>query len=110
MFCRIHIFVLCAAIVFSLSAPVHADERPFGKGSRTRGLTGGWGHSWRPLFGKTRSQITFVAFAPRMGWFVTDRLELYGEGTLFLRIPVERERPFRSNVNTDSGHGEHGFR
>ena len=84
MFCRIHVFVLCAAIALSLAAPVRADERPFSKGSRTRGLTGGWGHSWRPLFGKTRSQITFVAFAPRMGWFVTDRLELYGEGTLFL--------------------------
>ena len=85
MFCRIHAFVLCAAIALSLAAPVRADERPFSNGSRTRGLTGG-GHSWRQLFGKTRSQITFVAFAPRMGWFVTDRLELYGEGTLFLGL------------------------
>ena len=68
----LHAFVLCAAIALSLAAPVRADERPFSNGSRTRGLTGGWGHSWRPLFGKTRSQITFVAFAPRMGWFVTD--------------------------------------
>ena len=78
------IFLLGAAIVLSLSAPVCADDRPAGQGSRTRGLTGGWGHSWRPIFGQTRSQITFVAFDPRMGWFVTDRLELYGEGTLFL--------------------------
>ena len=78
------ILVLGATIVLSFSAPVRADDRPLSKGSRTRGLTGGWGHSWRPIFGKTRSQITFVAFDPRMGWFVTDRLELYGEGTLFL--------------------------
>ena len=78
------ILVLGAAMILSLSAPVRADERPFSKGSRTRGLMGGWGHSWRPIFGQTRSQITFVAFDPRMGWFVTDRLELYGEGTLFL--------------------------
>ena len=75
---------LGAAMALCLTAPVHADERPLSKGSRTRGLTGGWGHSWRPIFGQTRTQITFVAFDPRMGWFVTDRLELYGEGTLFL--------------------------
>lgn len=84
MSCRRRILVLGAAIALSLSTPVRADERPLSKGSRTRGLTGGWGHSWRPIFGQTRSQITFVAFDPRMGWFVTDRLELYGEGTLFV--------------------------
>ena len=76
--------ILGAALVLSLSAPARADERPAGEGSRTRGLVGGWGHSWRPIFGKTRSDITFVAFQPRMGWYVTDRLELYGEGTLFI--------------------------
>ncbi len=27
-----------------------------------------------------------------------------------LRIPVHREHSFRFNVNTDSGHREHGFR
>lgn len=77
-------FALVTAIAVSFSAPVRADERPFSKGTRTLGFTGGWGHSWRPIFGRTRSQITFVAFDPRMGWFVTDRLELYGEGTLFV--------------------------
>ena len=89
MVCRIHLFVLGAAIALALSVPVRADERPFSKGSRTRGLTGGWGHSWRPVFGKTRTQITFLAFNPRMGWFVTNRLELYGEGTLFVYTQPE---------------------
>jgi lipid A 3-O-deacylase len=75
--------VLSASIIFFLSASVHADETQLGEGNRTRGLVGGWGHSWRPIFGQTRSEITFIAFTPRMGWFVTDRLELYGEATLF---------------------------
>jgi hypothetical protein len=56
----------------------------FDRSSRTRGLAWGWGHSWRPLFGKTRSDLGFVAFHPQMGWFVTDRIELYGEATLFV--------------------------
>jgi lipid A 3-O-deacylase len=82
----VNLFTLLLAVVIiqSLSTPVAADDRPFSKGSRTRGLTGGWGHRWHPGFGKTRTRITFGAFAPRMGWFVTDRFELYGEGTLFL--------------------------
>ena len=78
------ILAISAAAVVSLCAPVDADDRPFSKGSRTQGLVGGWGHSWRPIFGQTRSVITFVAFHPRMGWFVIDRGELYGEATLFV--------------------------
>ena len=58
-------------------------------GSSTRGLVGGVGHSWRPIFGQTTSDITFVAFNPRMGWFVANRLELYGEGTLFVYTEPE---------------------
>lgn len=81
---RVFVAALGAGILLGLAAPVLAEDVPFEKGSRTRGLAGGWGHSWRPIFGKTRSDISFVAFHPRMGWFVTDRLELYGEGTLFL--------------------------
>ena len=30
--------------------------------------------------------------------------------TRLMRIPVHREHPFRFNVNTDSGDGEHRFR
>jgi hypothetical protein len=76
--------VLGASIILYLATPISAEERPPGEGSRTRGVVGGWGHSWRPIFGQTRSEITFVALHPRMGWFVTDRLELYGEGTVFV--------------------------
>lgn len=78
------ILALGTAAALCLSTAGYAQERPFSTGSRTRGLIGGWGHSWRPLFGKTRSRIMFAAFHPRMGWFVADRLELYGEATLFL--------------------------
>jgi hypothetical protein len=59
-------------------------DAQYSDGSRTRGLVGGWGHSWRPIFGQTRSEISFVGFTPRMGWFVAERLEIYGEGTLFV--------------------------
>ena len=61
------------------------DPARFDAASRTRGLGGAWGHSWR-LFGvgRTRTDSSFVAFHPQMGWFVTDRLELYGEGTLLV--------------------------
>ena len=75
---------LGASIGLYLAAPLCAQEPPLQKGYRTRGLVGGWGHSWRPIFGQTHSEITFGAFHPRMGWLVTDRLELYGEGTLFV--------------------------
>jgi lipid A 3-O-deacylase len=75
---------LGAVLAVGFADRAHADERPFAQGTRTRGLVGGWGHSWRPVFGKTRSDIAFGAFHPRMGWFVTDRVELYGEATLFV--------------------------
>ena len=47
-------------------------------------MEGGWGHSWTPGYGKTKSDVQFVAFHPQLGRFVTNHLELYGEGTLFL--------------------------
>ena len=78
---------IVAACMLLAAAPSAAQEpRRFDRDSRTRGLVGGWAHSWRPLivFGDTSSHIAFVAFHPRMGWFITDRLELYGEGTLFV--------------------------
>ena len=67
------------------SAAQATDTRTarFDADSRTRGLAWGWGHSWSPFFGKTRSDIAFIAFHPQMGWFVTDRIELYGEATYF---------------------------
>jgi lipid A 3-O-deacylase len=72
---------LAAAIVTRLEDPAIAA------GYRTRGLVAGWGHGWPyavPGWGKTRSDISFFAFHPRMGWFVADRLEIYGEATLLL--------------------------
>lgn len=59
----------------------------FDADSRSRGLLWGAGHSWKhglPGYGKTETDIAFAAFHPQMGWFVTDRLELYGEGTLLV--------------------------
>lgn len=83
---------LCWRFWFLLLLPLFSgstlggDSR-FDAESRTRGLIWGVGHSWGPGFpgfGKTQSDIIFTAFHPQMGWFVTDRLELYGEGTLLL--------------------------
>lgn len=73
-----------AALLLVLVLAVDAGAQDFDRDNRTRGLLGGWAHSWRPVFGKTRTDISFVAFHPRMGWFLTDRIELFGEGTLFV--------------------------
>ena len=69
------------------SVGVAAQEGRLAAGHWTRGLAGGWGHSWThgvPGYGKTESDVQFVAFHPQLGRFVTDGLELYGEGTLLL--------------------------
>jgi len=75
---------ILVALALLQAIPATASEVRFDKDSRTLGLMGGWGHSWRPGFGRTRSDIAFAAFHPQMGWFVTDQLELYGEATLLL--------------------------
>jgi hypothetical protein len=64
-----------------------AQDTPVDRGVRTRALAAGWGTAWRfgvPGYGKTRSDATFVAFHPSLGWFVLDRLEFVGEATLFV--------------------------
>jgi hypothetical protein len=68
------------------STAAQEEAKPFDQNSRTRGLAAGWAHSWRPLalIGETESDVALVVFNPRIGWFVSDRLELNGEGTLFL--------------------------
>ena len=62
-----------------------AEPAPLARGYRTRTLAAGWGHSWLhgwPGYGQTVSDIQSLGFfCPQMGWFVTDWLELYGEGT-----------------------------
>ena len=77
---------IAAAIVLVCGtvSPCAAEEPPFKKGDRTRGLIGAWGVGYRPPWAPTRSDVVFGGFQPRMGWFVADRLELYGEATLFL--------------------------
>lgn len=77
--------LVCVCAICGAGASLGAEEVRIASGYRTRGLAGGWGHGWRfaiPGWGKTRSDISFVAFHPRLGWFVADRLELYGEATL----------------------------
>ena len=100
MFARATCIALTLVYVFAHAASgrLRAEPEPIRRGrqvkeertprfdsaSRTRGLNFGWGHSWSPFFGKTRSDLGFVAFHPQMGWFLTDHLELYGEATLFV--------------------------
>lgn len=90
---RLGLFVLPAlAVLALLPASALGQDAPvrFDTASRTRGLGGAWGHSWR-LFGvgRTRTDSSFVAFHPQMGWFVTDRFEMYGEGTLLVYTEPE---------------------
>jgi hypothetical protein len=74
-------------LAFILSFQLIIAQQRFDKDSRSRGLLWGWGHSWKhgwPGYGKTQSDLAFIAFHPQMGWFVSDHLELYGEATLLL--------------------------
>jgi hypothetical protein len=83
---RIESIVIVFALTLLDVANAAADPA-VAAGHRTRGLVAGWGHGWRyalPGWSKTRSDIHFIAFHPRMGWFVTDRVELYGEATLLV--------------------------
>ena len=86
---RRHPWLTVVLLLTSLvgSSVASGQEARFDSQSRTRGLGGGWGHSWSggfPGYGKTESDVAFVAFYPQMGWFLTDRLELFGEGSLLI--------------------------
>jgi hypothetical protein len=72
------------AILCFPHAAVRAQDRPFERGDRTRGLVGGVGTGYNPPWAVTESDVAFGAFHPRIGWFIHDRIELYGEGTLFV--------------------------
>lgn len=79
--------LLVAQEVIAQQAEPTAEPAPLTRGYRTRALAGGWGHSWLhgwPGYGKAITDIEFVGFYPQMGWFVTNWLELYGEGTAHL--------------------------
>lgn len=80
------------ALALAADVPVFAQQ-PAGesprlrRGYETRALTWSYGHSWRlgwPGYGKQRTHMQFVGFHPQLGWFLTSRLELTGEGTLQL--------------------------
>jgi hypothetical protein len=77
------IFLMGTAVTFPMSAG--AQEPAFDADASSRSLLFGWGHSWGPGWpgwGHTETDVGFAAFHPQMGWFASDRLELYGEGTL----------------------------
>lgn len=77
--------VVAIAVLLAAAAPVRAQQPPpFERGSRTRGLVAGWGVGWQPVFGQTHPDVAFGALLPRLGWLVADRLELFGEATLFV--------------------------
>lgn len=79
--------LIAALAVIPALAAQPADAPRHAAGFRSQALVAGYGVGWPygvPGWGKTRSRIAFAAFHPRMGWFVTDRLELYGEATLLL--------------------------
>jgi hypothetical protein len=78
------VVALAITLIVAVAVPVRAEDRHFEKGDRTRGLVGGWGIGYKPFWAPTRSDVAFAAVHPRMGWFVEDRLELYGEATLFV--------------------------
>ena len=79
---------LAAALLLTLIPVSTAGQQPrLAAGYWTRGLSGGWGHAWKhgvPGYGKTETDVRFVAFHPQLGRFVTDHLEVHGEGTLLL--------------------------
>ena len=87
---RWSVVVTAALMIAPSTALAQQAEAAVARGDRTRGVVFGAGHSWRPIFGQTTSEITFGAFHPRLGWFISDRLEVNGEATLFA---YDRPRP-----------------
>ena len=78
------LFLLAPQTAAAQQADSTADPAPLARGYRTRALAAGWGHSWLygwPGYRKAITDIEYVGFYPQMGWFVTNWLELYGEGT-----------------------------
>lgn len=81
---RAGITTIVLLIVSLTPADVRSQDRPVQRGNRTRGLVGGAGTGYRPPWALTKSDVTFLALHPRLGWFVHDRFEVFGEGTLFV--------------------------
>jgi hypothetical protein len=79
--------VLVALVVMTANeVPLAADDQAE-RGARARSLSAGWGTAWKygvPGYGQTTSDVEFIAFHPALGWFVLDRLELFGEATFLV--------------------------
>jgi hypothetical protein len=76
---------VCAAL--AIAAPALAQPPQLERGVRVRSVAAGWGNAWEygiPGWGKTASDVRFVAVHPALGWFVVDRGELFGEAALFV--------------------------
>src|SRR5262245_23396460 len=77
--------IVTLIVIASLQpAAVRSQDRSFEAGDRTRGLLGGVGVGYKPPWAPTESDVAFAALHPRLGWFVHDRIELFGEATLFV--------------------------
>ncbi len=77
---------LLLAIAMACPAVAFAQDRGVTRGVHVRSLAAGWGTAWEfgvPGYGKTTSDVRFVAFHPGLGWFVANRSELFGEAALF---------------------------
>ena len=87
-----------AASLTCMQGAAAAQEPRLAEGYWTRGLVGAGGHAWKhgvPGYGKTESDVRFATFHPQLGRFVTDHLELYGEGTLLLYARPAQDRQRR---------------
>lgn len=68
------------------ASPAFAQRAEVAGGVRVRSLGAGAGTAWRygvPGYGKTTSDVEFVALHPGLGWFVADRSEIFGEAAVF---------------------------
>ena len=77
---------LCVASA-AVATPAFGQQAPVDRGTHVRSLAAGWGTAWRygiPGYGKTTSDVQFVAFHPGLGWFLIDRGEVFGEAAMFV--------------------------
>lgn len=91
---RCRLLLLSSGIALALCLQPSWGQTRFDKGSRSRSLSWGWGHSWKhgwPGYANTQSNLAFLAVHPQMGWFVSDRLELYGDATVLLYYEPDLE-------------------
>jgi hypothetical protein len=79
-------YAIGLSIALFAASPACAQDVGVERGVRVRSLAAGWGNAWEygiPGWGKTTSDVQFVAFHPGLGWIVADRFEVFGEAALF---------------------------